>query len=194
MIKFAVNRSCGKASKVIFPELFFDENILQCALEGCEELKNLVLPYKNSLFRDSEEKFECIAKQIHKLKDLESLSLDSSCHVEEILAEIYIHCKKFASLTVTDDISNEEASAIVTFVPNIKQLVLSHCHLPREDLILILSGCRRLELLDVTHCIGFDAEDAEVLSKASHIKIFKSLGSVAVNSDSDSHCGYEIAL
>ncbi|KAF5205530.1 hypothetical protein FRX31_004887 [Thalictrum thalictroides] len=167
-IMFAVYRSCGKAAKVVFPSLFLNVNMLQYVLERSAELKSLIAN-TNSYYANE---LKCIPKQIYKLKDLESLSLNDTCYVKEILTEIRTHCKKFVSLSLRGVIKTEVALAIVTFVPNIKHLVLSFCR--REDLMLILSGCKELELLDVRGCTGFDAE---ISTMASRIKTFMSEGS-----------------
>ncbi|KAF5179988.1 hypothetical protein FRX31_030424 [Thalictrum thalictroides] len=110
---------------------------------------------------------------------LESITLPTQSFFKEIVSQIYTNCENLVALTMEGRVGFEEALAIVTFLPNIKKLVLCTSKLPRENLLLILAGCRELELLDVTNCRGFDAGDAgdtEILSKASHIKTFKSEG------------------
>ncbi|KAF5205529.1 F-box/LRR-repeat protein [Thalictrum thalictroides] len=184
VIKFAADHSCGIATTVVFHHHLF-YNILQYPLERCPAVKNLILPHyciPNLSIRDE---LKDIPKLIHKWKDLESLSLSCYSHFTAILAQIQIHCKKLVSLTTSYYIGTRQASAIVTFVPNIKHLVLRSCFLPRKNLIRILSGCRELELLDVTSCTGFDADDVEILTMASYIKTFMSNDSEEDDIDPD---------
>ncbi|PIA33348.1 hypothetical protein AQUCO_04100043v1 [Aquilegia coerulea] len=217
-IKIAVHRSCGMATELKFPnyhstvygdntslmEAFFSVKSLEYVLERCPALKTLTLPVF-SFKRLMAEINECLLKMICKLKNLESLMiLNTEYLFNEILNQIHIHCPNFRSLTAKihhihiycfqpksrwDQIPNDIASAIVTFLPDIKHLVLRDACLARESLLLILSGCRKLELLDVTKCRGFDADDAEILTLASHIKIFKSEGSVVYEHSDDDDYG-----
>ncbi|KAF5205525.1 F-box/LRR-repeat protein [Thalictrum thalictroides] len=174
-IKYAVKSSCGIATEVAFPPSLVYANILQYVLERCPALKSLTLPYK---FIDPclENELICVPKLINKWKNLESLKLSSDYYFEEILTQINIHCKKFVSLTVeAHHVTEQVASAIVTFVPNIKYLEISSFFLHRDDLMLILSGCRKLELLDLNECLGnFNTNDAEIVAMTSHIKRFES--------------------
>ncbi|KAL5711701.1 hypothetical protein ACHQM5_013957 [Ranunculus cassubicifolius] len=183
LVKFAVDRSQGIATKVVLgytdPEY---ENIMTYISDGCPRLKSLVL-YEASEPRD--EDMGCISKLIKKWKDLEHLSVFCGDHFDEIISEVSDHCSNFASLTTCKEISCADATTIATYLPNIKSLTLSGSRLDRQDLKIILAGCRELEFLDVTHCEGFDEDDADILKEASHIKTFLSEGSGENNYDYD---------
>ncbi|PIA57847.1 hypothetical protein AQUCO_00500041v1 [Aquilegia coerulea] len=154
-MKIAVNRSRGMATEVLFPEYHdgVDDSV-------CPALKTLVLP---GFF-----------KMISKLKNLESLTtFNTDWNFRKILNEIHIHCPNFQSLTVRTFLNEDTASAIVTLFPNLKHLEISDGLIVRDTLITILSGCRKLESLNVIKCKGFDADDAMLIKLASHIKVFK---------------------
>ncbi|XP_043705134.1 putative F-box/LRR-repeat protein 22 [Telopea speciosissima] len=80
-------------------------------------------------------------------------------------------------IKISNFVGDKEASAIANILPNIKYLRLKETSLPRESLKIILQGCRELVLLDARNCIGFEAEDDEILKMASHIKTFMFQGS-----------------
>ncbi|PIA38912.1 hypothetical protein AQUCO_02700244v1 [Aquilegia coerulea] len=181
-MKTAVNRSGGLATEVVFHTCLLRDNILEYILERCPALKTLSLPEWKHFVRRGEclqrENDKCLLKMISKLHNLESLMTLNivSPNLTMVLNQLHIHCPNLVTLGFQDVISDDIASAIVTLFPNIKNLVLRGSSIWRESLILILSGCRKLELLDVSGCIGFDANDAEILKMASHIKTFKSEG------------------
>ncbi|CAL5413819.1 unnamed protein product [Camellia sinensis] len=93
-------------------------------------------------------------------------------------------CTEEALLYVADDalrvpiLKQDEASAIVTLLPNIKQLFLRHASMEKENPVMILQGCKELKYFDVRDCIGFDEGDNEILKLASHIQTFEHKGSM----------------
>ncbi|KAL7177316.1 hypothetical protein ACSBR2_030634 [Camellia fascicularis] len=120
-----------------------------------------------------------IPSLLSKWKNLEFLRLGGSFQMKEVLAQINIHCKNFIGLDITKaNIGDFEASAIVTLLPNIKQLYLRNATMEKEHLVMILKGCRELEYVDVRKCIGFDAYDDEILKLASQIPTFINEGSM----------------
>ncbi|KAM7485777.1 hypothetical protein LguiA_001786 [Lonicera macranthoides] len=185
LIKGAVNRSQRSATRLDLPENCSNKDILY-ALEECPLLKLLTLP---SSVIDNHEGF-IIPSMINKLKNLETLMLQFSQDLEEIIAQINLHCKNFVFLSVTNaEISSDAAIAIVTLLPNIKGLALRGCELQRSDLVIILNGCKELKYMDVSNCIGFESDDAEILNLASHITTFKCEGS---NLYDDYDYGFEL--
>lgn len=119
-----------------------------------------------------------IPKLISKWKNLEMLAIESPVILEEILAQISIHCKKFVKLCAPSTyIGKAQATAIVTSLPNIKYLVIKGSTIMRENLVMILTGCRELQGLDARECFGFEEDDAEILELASQIPIFVCEGS-----------------
>ncbi|CAL5413377.1 unnamed protein product [Camellia sinensis] len=118
-----------------------------------------------------------IPNLMSKWKNLAILRLGGTFHLQEILAQINIHCKNFIGLGIPRAyIKQDEASAIVTLLPNIKQLSLRHASMEKENLVMILQGCKELKYFDVRDCIGFDEGDDEILKLASHIRTFKHKG------------------
>ncbi|KAM7488823.1 hypothetical protein LguiB_026307 [Lonicera macranthoides] len=169
LVKDAVNRSQRSATTLAPPDNCSNKGIIY-ALEECPLLKLLTLP---SSVIDNHESF-IIPSMISKLKNLEILMLQFSQDLEEINAQINLHCKNFAFLSVTNaEISSDAAIAIATLLPNIKGLALRQCKLERSDLVIILNGCKKLECMDVSNCRGFESDDAEILNLASHITNFK---------------------
>lgn len=111
--------------------------------------------------------------------------LESGNDFEEILSQISIHCKDFWGLRVSnaDIVNDEEAIAIVNFLPKIKHLILRDAHIHRDALMKLLQGCTELQVLDVSDCIGFSEDDGEILKLASHITNFSCKGSSEYDDD-----------
>lgn len=86
----------------------------------------------------------------------------------KIIPHISLHCKNFPQLI---------APGLVNFVPNIRYLFLKVSGIDRENLVMILQGCKELASLDVRDCIGFEDDDAERLQLALHIPAFMCEGS-----------------
>ena len=81
-----------------------------------------------------------LPEMISKWKNLELLNLGVpySTNMEKkpkILEEISLHCKKFCHLEIDAgaDIGREAASAIVTFLPNIKYLHIRNGRIDRKN-------------------------------------------------------------
>ncbi|CAL5347235.1 unnamed protein product [Camellia sinensis] len=129
----------------------------------CPDLRVLLLP--RYLPRD---RMLQIPNLMSKWKNLELLWLEGT-----------FHCKNFIGLGIPRAyIKQDEASAIVTLLPNIKQLFLRHASMEKENLVMILHGCKELKYFDVRDCIGFDEGDNEILKLASHIQTFEHKGSM----------------
>jgi len=116
---------------------------------------------------------------IGRWEHLENLWLGSSENLVNIITQISLACNKFSGLCVSSaTIEEEEASAIVTNLPNIKCLILRGARIYFWNLVIILQGCKNLVHLDVRDCLGFYSCDERVLELASHIKTFKFEGSI----------------
>ena len=115
-----------------------------------------------------------------KWKNLEFLSLGDSSSTIQILEHICSNLPNLSGLSITDGyIDHETALAIVSLAPKLKYLVLEGAELDKENLVLILQGCKQLVKLDVRNCIGFDADDEDISKLASGIKNFLCAGSIA---------------
>ncbi|KAG0473830.1 hypothetical protein HPP92_015687 [Vanilla planifolia] len=90
----------------------------------------------------------------------------------EVLEQIRMNCPNFMGLHICGFFDEEDAQAIVRCLPRLKILVMSGSFVRRRDLMVILDGCKELEVLDVSMCRGFDA-DSEIVQKASRIRRFE---------------------
>ncbi|XP_020409394.1 putative F-box/LRR-repeat protein 23 [Prunus persica] len=179
-IKFVVNRSKGHATALRLPP-YASETDLKYVSDVCGDLKSVGFPA--DLVYD---KSGVITELIGKWKRLEWLTLGSSYDLVKILSQISIHCKDFWGLRVSNsNIFNDEAIAIVNFLPKIKHLILRDAHIDRDALMKLLQGCTELQVLDVRDCIGFSEDDGEILKLASHITNFSCKGSREYDYDDD---------
>lgn len=148
------------------------ESVVNCLFVGrCPGLKKVVMP--NLLLEDEVHIPELVAKW----KELELLEMQSKpASFLEVVERISLNCKNFVGLRMLGSIKKDDALAIVKLLPKLKYLCLNKSYLPKEQLLLIMDGCRELERLSVKDCIGFEA-DEEVMKKAQGIKIFECEGS-----------------
>ncbi|KAM3744024.1 hypothetical protein ACB098_06G020500 [Castanea mollissima] len=170
-IKSIINRSCGNATFVWLPDDCTEEALRYIADE-CPGLKALCL--SDNL---CDTYFPVIPELISKWKNLELLRLDSLSNMAKVFEEINCHCKNFHCLYACGAYIREDtASAIVTFLPNIKYLHMRNANIDRESLEMILQGCKKLVLLDARDCVGYECDD-QLLKLASHISNFQHEGS-----------------
>ncbi|KAF3954072.1 hypothetical protein CMV_020537 [Castanea mollissima] len=166
-----INRSCGNATFVWLPDDCTEEALRYIADE-CPGLKALCL--SDNL---CDTYFPVIPELISKWKNLELLRLDSLSNMAKVFEEINCHCKNFHCLYACGAYIREDtASAIVTFLPNIKYLHMRNANIDRESLEMILQGCKKLVLLDARDCVGYECDD-QLLKLASHISNFQHEGS-----------------
>ena len=138
----------------------------------CPALKALILS-GNLCYRY----FPVIPELISKWKNLEQLRLGRLSNMERVFEEINCHCKNFYWLCAFGaNIERDTASAIVTFLPNIKYLYMRKANIDRESLEMILQVCKELVLLDARDCVGYECDD-QLLKLASHISNFQHEGS-----------------
>lgn len=182
-IKSVVARSQRRATVLTLP-ICCTEEALEYAANESPSLKALRL-HDDLLFKKS----TIIPKLISKWKNLEMLSLGSRHNMEEILAQISLHCNNFIMLFAPQIyVGKDEATAIVTSLPNLKYLVLKGSTIEWENLVMVLQGCKKLLRLDVRKCIGFEENDAEILALASHIPTFMCEGSIYEEYDTYIDC------
>ena len=121
--------------------------------------------------------FQVIPELISKWKNLEQLRLNSLSKMGKVFEEINCHCKNFHCLYAFGAyIGKDTASAIVTFLPNMKYLHIKNANIDRGSLEMILQGCKELVLLDARDCVGYECDD-QLLKLASHISNFQHEGS-----------------
>ncbi|KAB5519190.1 hypothetical protein DKX38_023509 [Salix brachista] len=183
-IKFVVGRSHGNCTGLSLPN-DCSEEVLKYIADECPALISLSLPADHFL---SSESLSILPTLIGKWEHLENLWLGSSDCLVNIITEIALACSKFSGLSVSSaTIREEEASAIVTYLPNIKSLILRGARMDLENLVIILQGCKNLVHLDVRDCRGFISDDERVLELASNIKTFMCEGSMLDDYDDDDH-------
>ncbi|KAG5531347.1 hypothetical protein RHGRI_026089 [Rhododendron griersonianum] len=168
-----VKRSNRSATFLALPVCCTKEALLYVADE-CPKLRALLLPYEFDL-----NYYSMIPGLLSKWTRLEFLVLGDCLNMEEILAQVNILCKHLVGFGIISAYFEEnEASAIVTFLPNIKYLSLNHAFMKRADLVTILKGCKELVYFDARQCQGFEAGDGKILKLASHIRVFRDEGSM----------------
>ncbi|XP_077216324.1 F-box/LRR-repeat protein At3g48880-like [Tasmannia lanceolata] len=177
LLKFVVTRSHGSAVVLKFPAEDVNLDNIIYVSDECLGLKCLALPRLDRRF---------LPELVGKWKHLEILLLQGmpSC-ISEMIKVINNHCKNFVGLKASGWVDDNVASAIVMFLPKIKYLVLSASTLSKENLMVILEGCKDLELLYLKNCVGFDV-DEEILKRASHIRDFNCEGA-QLEEDYDDH-------
>ncbi|KAL6185721.1 hypothetical protein ACLB2K_041848 [Fragaria x ananassa] len=170
-IKFVVNLSQGNAVSLKLPGC----SSLEAFEYVTDECPNIII---FGLLRCLLWKDDIDLELIGKFKNLFMLALGSCTYLDRVLAVVSKHCKLFSHLILSNaQIGKEEATAIVNLIPDIKLLSLNDAQIDRDNLILLLKGCKELVMLDAKDCIGFDEGDDEIAKLASHIKNFHCEGS-----------------
>ncbi|KAK1404201.1 hypothetical protein POM88_003806 [Heracleum sosnowskyi] len=180
LINFVVGRSQGCCSKLVLPNGTTIADLIYVS-DACPNIKTLVLPYD-----DVELAYhgEAIVKLIAKWKSLEVLDCGFCCCIDQIVDKIGLHCKNFVSLSFQiTQIDPVISSAIVSKLANIKSLVLKKAFIGKEEIMILLLGCKELELLYIQNCffLGLKEFDEEMLHLASRIKDFQLEGSTFMN-------------
>ncbi|XP_077215584.1 F-box/LRR-repeat protein At3g48880-like [Tasmannia lanceolata] len=171
LLKLVVARSRGSAVALRFPSRYLDLEHIVYVSDECPALKCLGLPWFNYGLRC---KFN--PELLGRWKHLEILLLeDIPDSITEMLQVISSHCKNFVGLQLRGYVDYNLASAFATYLPKIKYLNLSFSFLSKENLMVILEGCKDLELLYLRNCVGFDLDEV-ILKKASHIRDFNCKG------------------
>ncbi|KAG6492910.1 hypothetical protein ZIOFF_047881 [Zingiber officinale] len=189
-LRFALHRSHGVVDQLAFPlSSAVSIHDLAYASVKCLRLKALALP-DNLMLEDD--------LRIHELvwrwKDLEHLEMETKpSSFLEAVAEIGRNCPRFVGLKVRGLIRREDAKALARCLPELKHLELSKSYLTKDELLVVIGGCRKLETLTVKDCLGFQADD-EILKLVSRIKRFEHEGSTLVYSYTCSNIGSRSAL
>lgn len=175
-VKSIVDRSQGTPSHIVFQSQCPKQGLLYIS-QKCPDLKKLYM------WQDKQHDDPLTGDLICNWKKLEFLQIYRVKNLKQILESISIHCKNFVGLDCSYSyLLGAAVLAIVEFIPNIKHLKLKFSNLPKKYLVEILKGCKELNFLDVSNCMGFDANDAEILKLASHIRSFNCNGSTYHNS------------
>ncbi|KAG6492908.1 hypothetical protein ZIOFF_047879 [Zingiber officinale] len=133
-----------------------------------------------------------ILELVWRWKDLEHLEMETKpSSFLEAVAEIGRNCPRFVGLKVRRLIRREDAKALARCLPELKHLELSKSYLTKDELLVVIGGCRKLETLTVKDCLGFQADD-EILKLVSRIERFEHEGSTLVYSYTCSNIGSRI--
>ncbi|XP_042404639.1 F-box/LRR-repeat protein At3g48880-like [Zingiber officinale] len=189
-LRFALHRSCCVVDQLAFPlSSAVSIHDLAYASVKCLRLKALALP-DNLMLEDDLR----IPELVWRWKDLEHLEMETKpSSFLEAVAEIGRNCPRFVGLKVRGLIRREDAKALARCLPELKHLELSKSYLTKDELLVVIGGCRKLETLIVKDCLGFQADD-EILKLVSRIERFEHEGSTLVYSYTCSNIGSRSAL
>ncbi|XP_060176011.1 F-box/LRR-repeat protein At3g48880-like isoform X2 [Lycium barbarum] len=156
---------------------FLMAQIYDVSLSRCPRLKRLVMPAWNRI------KEAGICRAIRMWEDLESLTMPSIEDPACVMGEIGRSCKHFAELKIMGPCDTLFASTLVEFLPNLKVLSVRCTVLPKPALVIILDGFKKLEVLNISHCLITEGSppapekiltklDESILEKACRLRKF----------------------
>ncbi|CAL5343976.1 unnamed protein product [Camellia sinensis] len=178
VLKIALNLSRGNILTLIFRyDLYVRDDQLTYTAERCPRLKRLVMPAWNLIKKSG------ICSAIRVWKDLESLTMPAIENPAYLIEEIGKKCKNFAELKIMGPFDILFASALVSFLPNLKVLSLRCSMVWMNALIVVLDRLPKLEVLNISHCILIETSplaqgmilrelDGSILEKASRLREF----------------------
>lgn len=108
----------------------------------------------------------------------------------ELIEEIRANCPKFTGLHLCGLFDGKDAKAIATSLPKLRSLIMSGSFVRRDDLVMILDGCKELQEVDISRCRGFDADDEILMKASSGIKKFVCEGSKVEDNYVNNYCSY----
>ncbi|KAK8957091.1 hypothetical protein KSP39_PZI000384 [Platanthera zijinensis] len=169
LLKFTINRSLNSVTEMRFPLKFTSLEDVIIASEKCRHLKSVALP----ILSQCEE--AQIPELVCKWKDLERLELESKpSNFKELVKNISLNCSKFSCFRISrSSFGEEDVLGIIRYLPRLKKFELNNSYLPKEDLLIMINGCEKLERLNAVDCLGFNGDDEEINSRASRIRDFK---------------------
>ncbi|KAF5468138.1 hypothetical protein F2P56_012315 [Juglans regia] len=150
-VRFVVDRSHRSATTLVVAD-FFTEQALEYASEQCPELKWLYLPRDFMLGV-----VEHIPQFIGRWESLELLYVEGCSYLDKILTPISTNCQKFFALCCNHvEISDEAAILLVKLASKVKYLRISVSQISRDNLEMLLEGCKHLKLLCFEYFDGVD--------------------------------------
>lgn len=171
-MKLCVSRSRGSAVELATPYIE-GASILQDLIFASIECPRLKVLAITGIYHQDDNQLHDL---ISKWKELEILKITwKPISIVEILEQISINCPNFIGLHLYGLFHVVETRAIARCIPRLKILMISGSTICKEDLMVILDGCKELEVLDVSNCAGFDV-DNDIIMKASKIKKFECEG------------------
>ncbi|XP_015169129.1 F-box/LRR-repeat protein At3g48880-like [Solanum tuberosum] len=113
----------------------------------CPRLKRLVMSAWEKLEKQT------ICSAFHEWKDVESLTMPSLEEPAYVIEKIGRSCKKLSELKIMTPCDILFASALVSFLPNLKVLSVRCTKLSKPALVILLDGLKKLKVLNISHCI-----------------------------------------
>ncbi|XP_060203579.1 F-box/LRR-repeat protein At3g48880-like [Lycium barbarum] len=178
LLKIYLNLSRGSILTLIFHyNLYVRDDQLTYTAERCPRLKHLVMPAWNRIEETG------ICRAIRMWEDLESLTMPSIEDPPCVMTEIGRSCKNFAELKIMGPCDLLFASTLVEYLPNLKVLSVRCTVLSKPALVIILEGLKKLEVLNISHCLITEVPppepmeiltelDESILEKASRLREF----------------------
>ncbi|XP_059304823.1 F-box/LRR-repeat protein At3g48880-like [Lycium ferocissimum] len=178
LLKIYLNLSRGSILTLIFHyNLYVRDDQLTYTAERCPRLKRLVMPAWNRIEETG------ICRAIRMWEDLESLTMPSIEDPPCVMKEIGRSCKNFAELKIMGPCDLLFASTLVEYLPNLKVLSVRCTVLSKPALVIILEGLKKLEVLNISHCLITEVPppepmeiltelDESILEKASRLREF----------------------
>ncbi|KAM3382059.1 hypothetical protein P3S68_007632 [Capsicum galapagoense] len=112
-------------------------------------------------------------------EDLESLTMPSILNPASVIQEIGRSCRNIAELKIMGPCDMRFATALVSYLPNLKVLSVMCTALSKPFLVIILEGLKKLEVLNISHCVITKAPppsmriltklDGSIIEKASRL-------------------------
>ncbi|KAH0781110.1 hypothetical protein KY290_000708 [Solanum tuberosum] len=124
-----------------------DNSQLTYIAKRCPRLKRLVMSAWEKLEKQT------ICSAFHEWKDVESLTMPSLEEPAYVIEKIGRSCKKLSELKIMTPCDILFASALVSFLPNLKVLSVRCTKLSKPALVILLDGLKKLKVLNISHCI-----------------------------------------
>ncbi|KAK8919375.1 hypothetical protein KSP39_PZI021252 [Platanthera zijinensis] len=171
-MKLCVARSHGSVSKLRIPSLLgvsLHRDLVFASIE-CPKLKVLALP--TLLWNDDKQ----LPELISRWREMETLEMTwKPISFLQILEQIRLFCPNFCELNLCGFFNGRDAEAVIRCLPRLKTLLMSASFLRRDELLVILEGCKELAELDVSRCRGLDVDDG-ILKRAAKMIRFSCEG------------------
>lgn len=186
-MKLCIARSHGSVIKLRIPSLLgvsLQKDLAFASIE-CPKLKVLALP--TLLWNDDKQ----LPELMGRWKEMETLEMAwKPISFLQMLEQIGHFCPNFSGLNLCGFFNGRDAEAMTRCLPRLKTLLMSASFLRREDLLLILEGCKELEEVDVSRCRGLDVDEG-LLRRASKMKRFSCEGCKPEDSYVVNHYSYD---
>ncbi|XP_020580461.1 F-box/LRR-repeat protein At3g48880-like [Phalaenopsis equestris] len=171
-LKLCISKSHGSVMELRIPSLFgasLHQDLVLTSIQ-CPKLKVLSLP--TLIWNDDKQ----LPGLMCSWKEMEALEMIwKPISFLKMLEQIMLHCPNFHELNLCGFLNGKDAQAMIRCLPKLKRLLMSASFLRKDDLVMILDGCKDLEEVDVSRCRGLDVDDV-LLKKAAKLSKFEFQG------------------